>query len=86
MHRVSEAEEEDESSEEIYDLSVEEVSVEVLRRNRRTIVTKNHSFFKNYKRTNILNKTRSPHSSEQQLITAKVTGQRITFKEDNCKK
>ena len=45
MYKVEEADAEDESSEEIYDLSIEEVSAEVLRQNRRTILTKHDTFF-----------------------------------------
>ena len=48
MYKVEEADAEDESSEEIYDLSIEEVSAEVLRQNRRTILTKHDTFFSDY--------------------------------------
>ena len=48
IYRVEEADAEDESSEEIYDLSIEEVSAEVLRQNRRTILTRHDTFFSAY--------------------------------------
>ena len=48
IYRIEEADSEDESSEEIYDLSIEEVSAEVLRQNRRSILTRHEAFFSAY--------------------------------------
>ena len=71
---------EDESDGEIYDVSVEEVPFVRLRPHLRAIITNNVISPTIFRAVNDPTQSKQPHTSKDLFLMAKVTGQRINFK------